>query len=425
MKRCLTLLGLLGLIFLLPTLSRAEEDPEVVITASKRYKTKKILLFPLELPSYVFKLTAFPLAATGRFMERNKVVERTIDLLSNEEKTFWVYPIIEIGAGSGFGGGVGVTHSDFLHRGYHLKSQFIFFTDQDLRATASFKNPKAFQIAGRPVAYTVSSGFTKESDEDFFGVGNTSLRSNFSEFAFDDVQGGLVFDYSFWDHWSLSPSVHYDASKTKTSGGASPPSAEALFPAAALAGFDRWIRHLGLGLSLAHDTRDARAQPESGGLRRFSFYRFQGVGQGGFDFNEYELDLRQFFRLGKPRRVLVLRNAWAFQQETGTSLVPFYRLRTLDLHSPLRGFDRGRFRDHGGVIFNAEYRYPVWDLIDGSIFFDTGRVFDDPDDFAFKNFKYSIGGGIRIVTRNFLLLRIQAAYGGEGVNLVFTASSAL
>ena len=77
------------------------------------------------------------------------------------------------------------------------------------------------------------------------------------------------------------------------------------------------------------------------------------------------------------------------------------------------------------MIVNAEYRYPVWDLIDGTIFFETGRVFDDPGDFSFDDFKYSAGGGIQFFVRSFLLFRVQAAYGGEGLNVVFTAKQAL
>lgn len=424
--RSLVVLIILRFIFFHSVLAEAGTgDPQVRMEPPRSYRARRIFLFPLEIPRYVFRIATWPLAATGRFIERNHVVERTIDLLSNDERTFWVYPIVEIGAGSGVGVGLGLKHSDLFHKGYHFSLFDVAFTDLDQRAGFSFSDPEAFEIAGRPFFYGIKAGYTRESDEDFFGFGNGSARADFSEFGFDDLNGGFSVGYFLLDRFKIEFETLVRAGTSRSSNGTVPPTIEATFPVGTLAGFDRWITYLDLGINLVHDTRDATAMPERGGLRSFSFHRFQGIGQKGFDYNEYRLDLRQFIRLWGPRRVLALRNAWTFQQETGTSVVPFYRLSFLDLNTPLRGFDRGRFRDHGSVIFNVEYRYPVWDIIDGTIFFDTGRVFDDPSDFSFNNFKYSVGGGIQFVTKNFLLFRIQAAYGGERVNIVLTAKKAL
>lgn len=91
--------------FVVMAQERVEADPEVEIRVPRSHTVSKVLLFPLELPRYVIKYATYPLAATGRFIERKHVVERTIDFLSNEERTLFVYPIIEIGAGSGIGGG--------------------------------------------------------------------------------------------------------------------------------------------------------------------------------------------------------------------------------------------------------------------------------------------------------------------------------
>ena len=71
-----------------------------------------------------------------------------------------------------------------------------------------------------------------------------------------------------------------------------------------------------------------------------------------------------------------------------------------------------------------EYRFPVWDYLDGQFFFDTGRVFSTITDFSFKHFNYSGGAGLRFRTRDFFLMRLQIAYGGEGVALLFKTSQA-
>ncbi len=151
----------------------------------------------------------------------------------------------------------------------------------------------------------------------------------------------------------------------------------------------------------------------------------QGIGNGGFDYNEFQLEARQYFRLGKPRRVLGVRGFIISQQETGGSQIPFYRRSTLDSAAPLRSFSRGRFRDTGYFIFNAEYRYPVWDIIDAVGFFDVGRVFNNVENISFNNFKYSVGGGIRFVSRKLPLFSLMAGYGKEGTRIIFSTSHRL
>ena len=53
-----------------------------------------------------------------------------------------------------------------------------------------------------------------------------------------------------------------------------------------------------------------------------------------------------------------------------------------------------------------------------------GRVFHNPTDFSFKHFKHSGGVGIRFRTRDYFLLRMQFAYGGEGANFLLQTSQA-
>lgn len=403
----------------------ADPTPEVEIRAPSSYGWRKFFLFPLELPAHAFRIATWPIAAGGRYVERNRVVQRTIDLLSNDDRTFFVYPLLEIGAGSGLGGGVGLYHKNLFDKGWAINLNYKTFVDLDHRASFSFGHPKILAIGDRPGGFKVFFKFKRESDEDFFGIGPLTTRAGYSNYGLDEYQGGTSFDLNPLVHFRVRPHAIFLSSKSRPSGGVNPPSADVLFPAADLVGLNRRLRHLDIGFALEHDTRDLPAAPQKGGTRTFSFRRMQGLGNGGFDFNQYSADFRQYFRLWKERRVLALRAYWTFQQETGTSRIPFQYLAALDLNAPLRGFDRGRFRDHSAVLFNAEYRYPVWDFIDGTIFVDTGRVFDDPRDFSFTHFKYSVGAGIRVVARDTLLLRLQAAYGGEGLNVVFAVNQGL
>ncbi len=402
--------------------ARSEGDPVVTIAPASSYKVRKILLAPLELPSYVGQLAFWPLGLAGRWIEKSHAVERTIDLLSNEDRTFWVYPVVEGGAGAGLGSGLGFHHSNFVHRGYSLDGRYAIFSDLSQKGDIGFVHPEAFTLGGRDGRYRISVAFDRSNHVDFFGIGNASLQALHSKFSLDAIQGGVEFDLPLVHHLHLNPHMSFLSQNTRGTGEAD--STEVLFPATTLPGFGRWLTYLDAGFTLSHDTRDVRGQTQRGGVQSFAFRRMQGLGTDDFDYNQYEIEIRHYIPLWAPRRVLILRNAWEWKQATG-GLVPFHQFNTLDVHSPLRGFDRGRFRDRGSVIFNAEYRYPIWDIIDGTVFFDTGRVFGDPGDFAFKDFKYSAGGGVQFVTKNFFLFRFQAASGGEGVNLVFDVSTPL
>jgi hypothetical protein len=81
----------------------------------------------------------------------------------------------------------------------------------------------------------------------------------------------------------------------------------------------------------------------------------------------------------------------------------------------LRGFSIDRFRDRSSVVFNGEYYFPLFHGLRGMILADTGRVFSGIKNFSFKGFKYSAGGGIDLGMSRVIVMRIRAAYGGEGV----------
>jgi len=63
----------------------------------------------------------------------------------------------------------------------------------------------------------------------------------------------------------------------------------------------------------------------------------------------------------------------------------------------MRGFPRGRL--HGASMFVAslDYRYPVWSLLDGTVFFEVGNVFDDLADVDLAALRGSFGFGLRTI----------------------------
>jgi hypothetical protein len=52
--------------------------------------------------------------------------------------------------------------------------------------------------------------------------------------------------------------------------------------------------------------------------------------------------------------------------------IPFYHLASLGGTEILRGFERGRFRDNGVDYTVGTYKFPVWELIEGTLFYESG-----------------------------------------------------
>lgn len=401
-------------------------DPVVTIKPPRGYKPKRIALFPLEIPSYIVRGVTYPIGIGFRFLEEKGVVDKTLDFLSNKEKTRWVYPIIEGGAGTGFGGGVGFRDTNLFHKQYLLGASYRIHINMQQNANFSFAKPMAFTLFGRPVSYSLGSTFARGLMYFYYGTGNSSSVNNQGIYSSNSVDTGLTLTYEPLEHFTISPYLGVSISNSGTKGNeGSSPSVQSLFPMSELTAFGQWVDYSNVGFRLAHDTRDAIESTEKGGLRSFSFQNYYGMNTDGYNYNRYELDLRQYLRLWVPRQVLVLRANFVGNIPIGSSEVPFWRQAVLDASSPLRGFVTGRFRDRASILFNVEYRYPVWRIIDGVLFYDTGRVLHQPSDMTLSNIKYSLGGGLHIKIPNLAFFKFYAGYGGEGINIIFGAGKPL
>jgi outer membrane protein assembly factor BamA len=164
----------------------------------------------------------------------------------------------------------------------------------------------------------------------------------------------------------------------------------------------------GLGATASWDTRDNTLYPTAGSYDQLSIIPFAGIFGSHYRFIRTTLDVRQYFSLWKT-------HVFAYQLYANiiTGDPPFYKMSLLGGSNLMRGYYEGRYRDRDMLAFQVEYRLPVWWRFGVVGFAGYGDVAHRLSDFRIKDFKYSVGYGIRfgIDPQNRLNIRLDIGYG--------------
>lgn len=163
---------------------------------------------------------------------------------------------------------------------------------------------------------------------------------------------------------------------------------------------------LGVGLSLARDTRINTTFPQSGSFHQIRATLFDGIFGSDYEYGTLSLDFRKYL---SPRDGHVLAMRVYGVGTAGTP--PFERLGMLGGDLLLRGYYIGRFRDKDMVALQAEYRANLWWRIGAVAFVGAGQVASRLADFEVGGFKASAGLGLRILLSPQEGLNIRADFG--------------
>lgn len=167
-------------------------------------------------------------------------------------------------------------------------------------------------------------------------------------------------------------------------------------------------------LSARTDTTNHPFAPTQG-FRTGISAEFAGSFLGGdVDFTKYEADLSRYIQVGASGQIVALRAMYGH----GNNL-PQHERFLVGGAETLRGYDYGAFTGDRMVVFNAEYRFPISDSVQGVVFADAGRAFDAGDSIDLSNLKVSYGLGVRLDT--FLgIIRIDYGIGEGGGRTYFS-----
>ena len=171
----------------------------------------------------------------------------------------------------------------------------------------------------------------------------------------------------------------------------------------------------GIGFGLAWDSRDYAYLSTRGWYYWFKATYYSRALSGDWDFNEYVLDLREFYKIAKGHMV-------AFQGfgKVTRGYPPFYEVPRLGGGTTMRGYYEGRYRDMIYLTGQMEYKMVLFWRIGAVLFAGLGDVSPEFSSFKWTNVKYSYGFGLRYVFDFDERLTVRADFGfGQNTSGVY------
>ncbi|MDE3124019.1 MAG: BamA/TamA family outer membrane protein [Bacteroidota bacterium] len=279
---------------------------------------------------------------------------------------------------------------------YSLKKQFI----AAINGAEYFKNEN--YILNEQISY---SSFPDK----FWGIGNTTPDSAVENYSFQQYYIYLHLLRNLGHHFfgGVLYELQHVYKINYIYGG--------LFDQENIAGRSGYFVS-GLGLSLTYDDRNDAFAPNKGNFAQVYFNHFTPFLGSTFNYTNLVIDLRKYLQT-YHKQVLAVQ-VYSFSN-IGNE-VPLRSLASLGGANSMRGYYSGRYRDKQALVFQAEYRIPVYKRLGVAVFASSGEVGHAIDNFTLNGLKYAYGAGLRIRLTKKDKLNLRLDYGiGQGNNQGF------
>lgn len=176
----------------------------------------------------------------------------------------------------------------------------------------------------------------------------------------------------------------------------------------------------GLGTVAVYDSRDNVFYPSKGIWTELVVYHDDPVTGSSFKYTRITLDFCKYFSY--KENILAL-NAYSLYSDAD---LPFFQMGQLGGQKRMRGFYEGRYRDNNALVFQAEYRrHLVW-LLGFTVFADIGQVAPRYDQFNSRDWRYTYGIGLRLMSDRVqkINLRMDLGIGNNKLLPYFTVGEA-
>jgi hypothetical protein len=298
----------------------------------------------------------------------------------------------------------------------------------DIVGLYSLRNYKQIEVGTRTPwnldgrwTFGVRAGWLDAPQVGFYGLGPDSI-DNRANFRLSEGYAGVGAGFRPTRWTRLEADVSYEDYKTEEGAGRAP-SIETVFDPVTAPGLfsnPTYIRSSG---TAAIDWRTSPGYSRKGGYYGVTLLDYADI-DDTFSFRRLDGEIIQHLPLLRENWVISVRGR--VQTVLGDDdVVPYFMMPYLGSGSTLRAYPTGRFRDRHSLLTSAELRWiPSRLALDMAIFYDAGKVAGRREDLDFSGMTDNWGIGMRFHGPTATVLRIEAAHGSQGWNLVFATRAA-
>ena len=385
------------------------------------YRSRKSLFAHfVSLPARVWRLIWTPIGTTIVWIEQDKIPAKKLEILVNEDRTAGVLPLATVGGDTPYGVGTLIFHHNLSNGRKKIDLNFLYYSEDNSKATFSYADAALFgsslyfDLLGKYLRDSRENLFiVRDSREDFFKRVLLSTDDDKTSYATKEGKVDVNFGYTLHRHLRLGIVSRFKHADIGTGEGIEKiPTNVAGFGEASL---------FSIGPTLTFDFRNGWPRTPSGTLVELTYQYNRELDDDRFEYNRYSVEAHQFIPvpfLQKNRR-FGIRARLEKIEAVSKKAIPFYELSRLGDAEDLRGFDQNRFRGEGSLLFNIEYRYPIWDTWDAVIFLDEGQVFNDFSDLDINDFHCGTGAGLRFMSRTGFIFRTEVGVSRERLRALF------
>jgi len=297
------------------------------------------------------------------------------------------------------------------------------------RGLYSLKSYKRFELlmtssglAHDHVNLQAIGGWRDATQVAFYGLGGDTSKDAKTNFGMQQFYTGANAEVRGRAKTILELSLQFEDYLIKTGSGSSA-STETVFTPATAPGIDGDPAFLHTTIGGGFDLRPAAGYARRGGLYTVTYDNWADRDHT-YDFDRVTAEAVQHFPILRENWVVSLHGVVKSTLDDQDQ-VPFFLLPSLGSGSTLRAYSSWRFRDRHSMLMSGEWRWiPSRLAMDMALFYDAGKVTSRREDLDFDNLKTDFGVGVRFHSPTATPLRIDVAYGSEGLNIVFSGSAA-
>lgn len=401
---CLAWLLVLALVRSAPGQEERIVTPEEVKTAAQPG-----WIAPFRIISYPHRLISSGMERGLISVEQHRLRERWrmyLDALHARG----IFPVFG-GSGEGTGVGGGLTYLI----GQEKQSQFRL----DLKITTS--NYEEFDLSwaqalGRSRLFLEGS-YQWRPQENFYGLGHNSLKSQHTNFALRQTWTGLRYEVA--PIRRIVAGAEYKVAWLAALPGTNPAvsTVDVYFPD--LPGYGTQTRLHSVGAYLTLNA--IREEYQFGGSLHLGASYQRGIGRNNLlKYYSYEIQTEGRLPIASKRSAIVGQANIEFNRKSANSdAIPFYLLPHIGGSSTLRGFRLDRFYGMNLFLLSLEYRYRLHPNFEAIPFFDEGQIFDRTEDLRWLNWhrNYGFAFRYRAGAEKGTVVRLELGHSSEGLQL--------